>query len=226
MQNIQGLEELIPQNLGQFNLILGDNNTGKTSLLNALALHPSKQASSGILVQSYSDLIHKQGKLVQRKFVEKLRTFVPNIETIVVDGKEILLKEKDDKSAPLFQYGKGTNRLFEILLQMELNKGGKIAIDEIDIGIHFCHLTEVWKILIQLAQENNIQLFATTHNLECIQYFSEALEELAETKHVTLDLARTITLYQTQKGDVKARIRSFEAFSEAIKEGYNIRGGE
>ena len=101
-------------------------------------------------------------------------------------------------------------------------------IDEIDAGIHFRRFTNFWKILIQFAQQNEVQLFATTHNLECIQYFSEALEELSksETSLKVKDSARTITIYETQEGIIKARTREFEAFSEAIDEGYNIRGGE
>jgi AAA15 family ATPase/GTPase len=312
IQNFRRFEEISLQNLGQFNLIVGDNNTGKTSLLEALTFSPNEQVfathlafcyaertntfdfsslkkdfwkdfapkqngeakmtfiiQSGrnmwnytfpnnnfdinflqildqkdsiktpfipygkgfnkFVAKSYFDNIHSQGKLGRQNFILNLHVFIPTIETIIADGEEILIEEKDmydRRGNPLFQYGEGANKLFRILVQMTLNKGGRIMIDEIDAGIHFSRFKKFWQILIQFAHQNDIQLFATTHNLECIQYFSEALEDLSKSDTSLKDSARTITLYETQEGAVKARTRTFEAFSEAIEEGYNIRGGE
>jgi AAA15 family ATPase/GTPase len=97
-------------------------------------------------------------------------------------------------------------------------------IDEIEAGIHFKKLKDFWHTILFVAKNNDVQLFVTTHSGECLQAFKDVLEK-DEFKNITSE-ARTITLFQTKDNHVKARTRNFEAFQEAIDEGYNIRGGE
>ncbi len=44
LTNFKQFEHLEVENIGQFNLIVGDNNVGKTSLLEALLVHYDEQA--------------------------------------------------------------------------------------------------------------------------------------------------------------------------------------
>jgi len=41
-------------------------------------------------------------------------------------------------------------------------------IDEIDAGLHFSVLPEVWRIIVAASVEYSVQIFATTHSYECI----------------------------------------------------------
>jgi AAA15 family ATPase/GTPase len=179
------------------------------------------------LAEIYESNIEDAKKEIGETFINNMQNFIPNIDQILAKSKtgEIKIREKGlDIRVPLHQYGEGANKLFRILLQMSLNKGGRILIDEIDAGIHFSRFSKFWAIILKVAADNNIQLFATTHNLECVQFFKEVLEQDDFKKLASK--ARTITLFQTKDKQVQARTRNFEAFQEAIDEGYNIRGGE
>ncbi|MBI5787731.1 MAG: AAA family ATPase [Candidatus Schekmanbacteria bacterium] len=78
---------------------------------------------------------------------------------------------------PLPLMGGGMNRFLSLTLVLLENQGGVILIDEIDTGLHYEGLVNLWKTVLILAKEYNVQVFATTHSIECIraahQVFSE-----------------------------------------------------
>ncbi len=49
-----------------------------------------------------------------------------------------------------------------------------LLIDEIENGIHYSVLPQLWRFVFQSAKRNNIQVFATTHSWNCIEGFQEA----------------------------------------------------
>ena len=78
---------------------------------------------------------------------------------------------------PLPLMGEGMVRLLTILVDIAFVEGGKIFIDEIDIGFHHSIVKDVWQIIGSLAREFNVQVFATTHNLECVKAAHEAFAQ-------------------------------------------------
>jgi AAA15 family ATPase/GTPase len=76
---------------------------------------------------------------------------------------------------------------------------------------------------LEVAAKNNIQIFATTHNLECIQYFKEVLED-EEFEKMKLN-SRVITLRELSDKSIKAYTRTFEEFNYAMEKEFEIRGG-
>ena len=156
-----------------------------------------------------------------------MKIFIPNIDRITADTQsgEIDIEEVGlDVVAPLHQYGEGANKLFRILVQITLQKGKKLLIDEIDAGIHYSHFLEFWKIILKVAKENDVQIFATTHNLECLQYFKEALE--LEEMQEYQELSRTMTLRKLPNKTIKAYARRYNEFEHSINNEFEIRGGE
>ena len=70
--------------------------------------------------------------------------------------------------------GDGMSRLLGIALAMTDAQDGILLIDEIENGIHHSVMTELWKTVADLAERYNVQLFATTHSIECILSAFEA----------------------------------------------------
>lgn len=191
-----------------------------------MQLIPFGKGYDRTLAKSYYDNIEHDRKKRQA-FLDSMKIFIPNIERISVDTKsgKIDIEENDlDIVAPLHQYGEGANKLFRILVQITLQKGKKLLIDEIDAGIHYSHFLEFWKIILKVAQENDVQIFATTHNLECLHYFKEVLE-LEEVQNYQ-ELSRTITLRKLPDNRIKAYTRVFEEFEYEIDNELEIRGGK
>ena len=74
----------------------------------------------------------------------------------------------------LTSMGDGINRILTIILSM-LNcpAGGALAVDEIDNGLHYSVQEQLWKMVFSLANELDVQVFATTHSMDCLKSFAQ-----------------------------------------------------
>ena len=61
--------------------------------------------------------------------------------------------------------GDGAVRLFGVALALANSQGGFLLIDEAENGIHHTIQRDFWRMVLLTAQENNVQVFATTHSL-------------------------------------------------------------
>jgi AAA15 family ATPase/GTPase len=97
-------------------------------------------------------------------------------------------------------------------------------IDEIDAGIHYSRFELVWQSVLRAAITNHVQLFITTHNVECLKALQAVL-------HKNSDLAKlqsqccAFTLQKLPDDSVKAYKHSFSQFENAMTKGYELRGG-
>lgn len=82
------------------------------------------------------------------------------------------------RMVPIALMGEGVKRLLTLALAFLHARGTVILIDEIENGLHYSVLTDVWKWLNRLSQEFNVQVFATTHSYECIDAANAAFTEL------------------------------------------------
>lgn len=173
----------------------------------------------------YEEIWKKINK--RKEFIDSMKVFIPDIIDINAntEKKEIDIAEKGtEEYSPLHQYGAGANKLFRILVQIAIQKGKRLLIDEIDAGIHFSHFSTFWKIILEVARKNNVQIFATTHNLECVKYFSKILKQ---DEYISYQCdSRTITLRELPDKSIKAYTRSFKEFEYELDNDFEIRGGD
>lgn len=81
---------------------------------------------------------------------------------------------------PLRSLGEGLNRLFGILLALANAKHGLLLIDEVDSGLHYTVHKDLWRLIFQVAQRLDVQVFATTHSWDCIAGFQQSAQELSQ----------------------------------------------
>lgn len=127
---------------------------------------------------------------------------------------------------PMTTYGNGFIRYFKMVLSLLMpeSKTLKFAIDEIENGIHFTRLKPLWRVILKLAQDSNLQLFITTHSKECIEAFCEVAEEF---KGLQNDL-RLIEIKEVKMKDEVlhfAETSEFNEFNASIQSEINNRGG-
>jgi hypothetical protein len=92
-----------------------------------------------------------------------------------------LARTADSKEkVPLKSLGEGMSRVFGIILALVNCENGMLFIDEIEIGLHYSVLPDVWKLIFKTAKDLNVQVFATTHSKDCIEAFIEAAIESPE----------------------------------------------
>lgn len=78
---------------------------------------------------------------------------------------------------PLGSMGDGVRRMLALSLALASARGGYFLVDEIDTGLHHSVLAGMWKLVMAAAEQNDVQVFATTHSKDCLEGLAEAVEK-------------------------------------------------
>lgn len=127
---------------------------------------------------------------LEDKILESLKLILPMIvkvrprlvESQAINSRKVVYVQSadNDEPLPLKSFGEGLNHLFEIALVLVSCKDGILLIDEIENGLHYSILPDVWKVIFHIAKELNVQVFVTTHSKDCIEAFTSASVESPE----------------------------------------------
>jgi len=156
---------------------------------------------------------NKQETLV----LKTLREIDPRVEGITLVGKQLMVDTGGDRRYPINMMGDGMRKLVALLANLYVRKGGIILIDEIDNGFHFSAMPTLWKAIIDAAITNNIQIFATTHNLDSLKGLHQASKDMA---------FRELSLYKLirKSGDILSAVRyNVDQFAFTIEQELELR---
>jgi len=92
----------------------------------------------------------------------------------------------------LTELGDGVRHLVSIVISLYAAENGYLFIDEIDNGIHYSVLDELWEIIFVLSKQLNVQVFATTHSKECIESFNRVQLDLKDDQSFYFEMAKNI----------------------------------
>ncbi|WP_013324588.1 AAA family ATPase [Gloeothece verrucosa] len=98
--------------------------------------------------------------------IASVRQNQENFRTGEKGGFLVKLSERQ-KPIPIGSMGDGIWRMLALVLAMVNVEGGILLVDEIDSGLHYTTMYDMWKIIWHTAKKLNIQVFATTHNSDC-----------------------------------------------------------
>lgn len=97
--------------------------------------------------------------------------------------RQIVVKLRGrDRRVPLRSLGDGATRLFGAALALAGSRDGFLVIDEAENGIHHSVHESFWSTVLKTAEENNVQVFATTHSFDCVQGFARAAVKSPESE--------------------------------------------
>ena len=82
----------------------------------------------------------------------------------------------DTRRQPLGSYGEGMRRMLGLAIALVCSSNGILLIDEIDTGLHYSVLGQMWEFLAETARKFNVQVVATTHSLDCIRAMTTACD--------------------------------------------------
>lgn len=113
------------------------------------------------------------------------------------------------RPVPIGFLGDGVSRLLSMALAFHDARGGMIFIDEVENGLHYSVLEDLWRELNWLSNEFNVQVFATTHSQECMAAARDAFRSMDDTNFFIhrLDL---------QDGRIAATTYTFEDLDFAL----------
>ncbi|MEH2460239.1 AAA family ATPase [Nostoc sp.] len=107
-------------------------------------------------------------------------------------GFRVLLSDRN-QPVPIGSMGDGIWRILGLVLAIVCAKDGYLFVDEIDTGLHFTAMSDMWKMIWETAKRLNVQVFATTHNSDCWT----SLASIAEQQDATED---GIRIHRIEKG--------------------------
>lgn len=106
-------------------------------------------------------------------------------------GRHVIMKLRDrDTPVPLKSLGDGAIRLFGVALALAGSRNGMLLMDEVENGIHHSVHDDFWRMILRTAEENNVQVLATTHSFDCVRGFAKAAVESDTSEGVLVRLER------------------------------------
>jgi len=91
---------------------------------------------------------------------------------------------------PLRSLGEGINRILDISVALVNARNGFLLIDEIENGLHYSIQADLWRLLLRVARRLNVQVFATTHNWDCVEAFQLAASEIEQSDGMLIRLQK------------------------------------
>jgi len=167
---------------------------------------------------SYIQDLGKQDKFL--KYLQIIDKNITRVEPQVRGEEQSFLRvtlENPKQSLISSELGEGTNRFIEILCTLLSNSNGTVLIDEIENGIHYTKLYDIWKAIIEIVQKENIQLFVTTHDKESIEALIKASQDM------NYNQVTSIKLFRNKENQIEPSIKKFELFEYGIDMGADVR---
>jgi AAA15 family ATPase/GTPase len=147
----------------------------------------SASVSISMMTELFNQVVLKPE---EQDIIQALQNVDPMIERIASLGDRytsvqrrggFVIKRRDEVNpVPIGSMGDGIWRILGLALTAVGSKGGILLVDEIDTGLHFTAMLNMWKMIWKTAKDLNVQVFATTHSRDCW----ESLAEIAENENV------------------------------------------
>lgn len=119
--------------------------------------------------------------------IEALQVLEPRVERIALLGDRpffrssksgVIVRMKGERTpVPLGSMGDGMWRMLTLVLATIRSQNGILLVDEIDTGLHHTIMSDMWRLVISTAQRLNVQVFATTHSLDCVNSLANVIAE-------------------------------------------------
>lgn len=117
---------------------------------------------------------------------------------------------------PIGSMGDGIWRLLGLALAMVRAEGGVLLVDEIDTGLHYGVMEDMWKLVYRTAKRLKIQVFATTHSRDCYESLAGIAREARSEKS-------EVTIQRIEKGKKRAVMYSEQEIVAAAERGMEVR---
>lgn len=155
----------------------------------------------------------------QERIFDFLRIIEPSIERVGLLNDGAAIRQpyywSKGQSFRLSRLGAGMDRLLGIAFGLGCAQGHRLLIDEFETGLHYSILERVWLQVFETASLLDVQVFATTHSLDCLRAFAQAAaKHTAEGKYFRLD---------RNLGSLRAVALNEEELSFATEAGMEVR---
>ena len=165
----------------------------------------------------------------ENNIIESLRILEPMIERIAFlssrsyyryanssGGIYVKLRNLENR-VPLGSLGDGIRHLLTTSTAVSRSSHGFVMVDEIDTGLHHSVMSDMWRVLITTARRLDVQLFATTHSLDCVR-------SLAWLSSNEPDLCEDVRLHRVDEQRNRTVVYTPDEISIAAEQHVELRG--
>ena len=158
---------------------------------------------------------------------EALCIIEPKVERIASVGVERRISTREGPSGifirltdvtqriPIGSVGDGMWRMLGLAVALANAKGGVLLVDEIDTGLHYSVMKDMWRMVYERSSKLDTQVFATTHSRDCY----ESLATIVEPQSPTPD----IMIHRLESGRGQTIAFSGDEIIAAAKRGIEVR---
>lgn len=107
-------------------------------------------------------------------------------------GGFIIKRKGWEQPVPIGSMGDGMWRMLAMAIAITQCKGGVLLVDEIDTGLHFNVMSQMWNLIYNAAKEFDVQVFATTHSYDCVYSLAQICSNA--------DVQRSVTVQRIELG--------------------------
>ena len=169
--------------------------------------------SNNDIVSYYSSIQKKDEEAFLNNILNKFDTRIESFK--VIDEKPQC--KIGDEYLEVTEFGDGVRHLISIVTALYSCEYGYLFIDEIDNGIHYTQLDEIWTIVLEVSDKLKVQVFATTHSKECIESYARISKELKD------DDIGFISLYKDKESNIKSVTLNSQEIQDRIELGLDNR---
>ena len=138
------------------------------------------------------------------KITELLSQIEPSLDNLSLGADGIIYCDIGlDRLMPVNVMGDGIFRILSIILAISDTKNGIVLVDEVENGFYHSSQEILWDAIFKSAKEFNVQIFATTHSIECVKAFSSTYSRLEKDND-------EIRLYRVERKDDDFKIVSYD----------------
>ena len=174
------------------------------------------------LLSLFDGLKKKRKRNELNKLLEKFDSDL--LEADVIDNEFKIFSKSRDDWASIFDYGDGLKYYVAYICAIWTYDSNIIFIDEIENGLHYSKLDELWEIILTISKEQNVQVFATTHSKECIESYARVSKKLEEENKIDKNDISFIELGRNRENELKSLVLDFEMFIDEIEQNHEVRG--
>ena len=207
-------DAFISSNLKKLNILYEKDNINEEKQKNIFYMDSYRTGSEDLDIL-YAEILENR---LESKIDMALNKFDNNLDSFRIMNSEAKCSVVNGSFRNVNEFGDGVYRYITYLCIFYSIKKGIIFIDEIENGIHYTKFDEMWKMILQLSEENDVQVFATTHSKECIESYVKISKEL-EDEDTTY-----IKITKLKNNTIIAGVRDYNMLQDIIDEAHEVRG--
>ena len=174
-----------------------------------------------------ADVVRTYSKFVlteqDEAITQAIRIVEPSVERLapVVDDRRLLYRDAPGGvvlklrgmagQVPVGSVGDGMWRMLGLALSISNASGGVLLVDEIDTGLHYSVMVDMWRMISARAAALSIQVFATTHSRDCYESLAAVVEtDVGDVTIQRIDRSRGESVRFSNRAIVAAAERNVE----------------